>query len=92
MVLMVVEDRFAHSVDELIVSGVNPELDAKSFSEIRSMVGPTVSVCVDGRPPLNARVGKVDVSRSIIGRTNLIMSLKGILEDDVPCGALITTA
>ena len=86
--LMVIVDRLTHPTRGLVVSGVNPVLDAIGDDEIRGRIGGEVTIKHrDGRETV-AKVEAVDIARSILGKANIHIALGwGVTKEEVELGA-----
>jgi len=88
--LMNVLDRFTHPTRGLVLSGVNPSLDALCDDEIRKLIGRHVKIQHRDGTERTASVEAVDVARSLLGKVNIHIALgSNFGESDVELGATV---
>jgi hypothetical protein len=80
--IMKIEDSFLIKKTGLIVSGVNPQIDALSKNEVKAEIGTKVRIVLPSGEEVNANVREIAISDSLVGNKNISIALGGVTEID----------
>ena len=76
--IMKIEDSFLIAKIGLIVSGINPQLDALSKDEIKAEIGTQVKIVSPSGEEIDTYVKEVLISDSLVSKKNISIALNEI--------------